>query len=281
VWIGLGVLVVLVLILRLTFWSPWGERFALGPRVAVVKVEGPIFSAETTVRTLNRYAEREDVKAVVLRIESPGGGVAASQEIYERVKSLNTIKPVVASMGGIAASGGYYIALGCRRIMANPGTITGSIGVIMEYPVATELLGKVGLEMETIKSGALKDAGSPTRPPTEADRVYFQGVIDNLHQQFVRAVVEGRHLSESQVTTLANGQVFTGEQSLTLGLIDTLGTLEAAISLAGELSGIKGKPNVLWERRKRPSLIDFLFGKVEQTASRWWSARPAYRWRWE
>lgn len=277
----MGVLVLLVFILRLAFWSLRGERLAIGPKVAVVKVEGPIFSAQATVRSLDRYAERGDVKAVVLRIESPGGGVAASQEIYERVKSLDAVKPVVASMGGIAASGGYYIALGCRRIMANPGTITGSIGVIMEYPVATELLDKVGLEMETIKSGALKDAGSPTRPPTEADRAYFQKVIDNLHKQFVRAVVESRRLEESQVTSLANGQVFTGEQSLTLGLIDTLGTLEEAIALAGELSGISGKPNVLWERRERPSLIDFLFGKVEQTASRWWSARPAYRWRWE
>ncbi len=281
VWISLGVILLLYLLVRLFSIGGSGDGLGLGPKVGIVKLEGPIFTSERVVEELSELAGREDVKAIVLRINSPGGAVAPSQEIYEKIKSLRGEKPVVASIGSMAASGGYYAALGSKLIVANPGSITGSIGVILDYPVATGLLDKIGLRFETVKSGNLKDAGSPTREVTEADRKYFQTIIRDLHAQFMEAVAVNRNLALEEVKQLADGRVFTGTRSYRLGLIDTLGTFEDALKIAGELGGIEGKPATVKIRKKRPALLEYLLGDMEQTASSWFNSGPAYRWRWE
>ena len=230
------------------------------PKVAVVSLSGTIMTSRGIVATLQAYAENNSVKAIVLRIDSPGGGVAASQEIFEEVKSIrDTVKPIVVSMGAIAASGGYYVSCGATRIVANPGTITGSIGVIAMFPNYAKLMEKLGLQMDVIKSGKYKDSGSPFRAMTEADKKYFQGVVENSFDQFLDTVAKQRKLPIDRLRKFADGRVFTGEQALKLGLVDTLGSLEDAISIAAKLGGIKGKPVVV-EPRKQRTLVDMLLG---------------------
>ena len=225
-------------------------------------------------------AERGDVKAIVFRVNSPGGAVAPSQEIFEKIKRLNAQLPIVTSVGSVAASGGYYSALGSAYIVANPGSITGSIGVIMDYPVATDLLEKIGLRFETVKSGDLKDAGSPTREVTDADRRYFQEVVRDMHEQFVEAVAWGRHMDVETVMELADGRVFTGRQSLELGLIDTIGTFDDAVAIAAELGDISGKPKLVRPKKDKPQFLGWFF---EEAKTEIWSmlkVEPAYRWHW-
>ena len=255
----------LLFILYALFRSPQDDGWAAGdgPRVAVIEVRGVILDAERVVRELERYSRREDIEAIVLRVESPGGSVAASQEIYEKVRKVRDTgsKPVIASLGNVAASGGYYVAIGADTIMASAGTATGSIGVILDYPITTELLEKVGINFETVKSGPLKDAGSPFRAPTESDRRSFQRIVDDLHDQFAAAVARERHLTPEQLDELATGEVFSGRQALELGLIDVLGGLEDAVILAGKLSGKTGRPVQVRPPSKRPfSLWELLFG---------------------
>lgn len=230
------------------------------PKVAVVSLTGTIISSRDIVSTLQTYAGNTSVKAIVLRVDSPGGGVAASQEIFEEVKSIrDTVKPIIVSMGSIAASGGYYVSCGATRIVANPGTITGSIGVIAMFPNYAKLMEKLGLQMDVIKSGKYKDSGSPFRAMTEADKKYFQGVVINSFDQFLDTVAKERKLPIDKLKKFADGRVFTGEQALKLGLVDTLGSLEDAISIAAKLGGIKGKPVVV-EPRKRRTLVDMILG---------------------
>ena len=230
------------------------------PKVAVVSLTGTIISSRDIVSTLQAYAGNTSVKAIVLRVDSPGGGVAASQEIFEEVKSIrDTVKPIVVSMGSIAASGGYYVSCGATRIVANPGTITGSIGVIAMFPNYAKLMEKLGLQMDVIKSGKYKDSGSPFRAMTEADKKYFQDVVENSFDQFLDTVARERKLPIHKLKKFADGRVFTGEQALKLGLVDTLGSLEDAISIAAKLGGIKGKPVVV-EPRKRKTLVDMILG---------------------
>jgi protease IV len=231
-----------------------------GERVGIIEIEGTIYSAESTVRQLEKYSKDNSIKAIVIRIDSPGGGMAASQEIYEKVRHVrNSRKPVIASMGTVAASGGYYVACGADTIMANPGTTTGSIGVIAEIPNAESLLDKIGLRFEIIKSGKFKDTGSPYRKMTDDDRKYLQEWIDDAYQQFVDMVVTERRLSRAKVLQYADGRVFTGIQALKYGLIDTLGTYEDAIMLAGKIGGIQGKPKIVKERKKKMSFFDLVF----------------------
>jgi len=195
--------------------------------------------------------------------------VAASQEIYEKVKKIseNSSKPIIASMGGIAASGGYYIAVAADTIIANPGTVTGSIGVIMTYPVVQELMQKLGVEHETIKSGGLKDAGSIFRDMSEKERKYWQGLIDNLHSQFVTAVSTERGISLAEMEKLADGRVFSGIQALDAGLIDMLGTMEDAVLMAAQKSGLKGKPVMVYPPEDKKGLLNVLFGDIFQRVS--------------
>lgn len=231
--------------------------------VALVELIEPIMSSERTVQQLKRYRENPSVRAIVLRIESPGGGVSASQEIYEEVKKTRAYgKPIVVSMGSVAASGGYYIAIGASRIVANPGSVVGSIGVISQFMHVNDLLTKIGVSSTTIKSGSLKDAGSPFRQPTAEDKRYFQEMVDDIYDQFVSAVAEERKMDKALVKKYADGRVFTGRKAYELKLIDTLGTYQDAITIAAELAQVYGTPRVIKER-KRETLSERLFGAMK------------------
>ena len=249
--------------------------------MGIVKLEGPIFDVEDILKDLNYFAERSDVKAIVLRVNSPGGAVAPSQEIYEKVKTISLEKPVVTSVGSLAASGGFYAAVGSNKIVANRGSILGSIGVIVEYPVAVKLLDKIGLRFETITSGAAKDIGSPTREVTREDREALESVVNNLHQQFVDAVSSGRSLDRDFVLSIADGRVFTGEQSYELGLVDTLGTLDDAVSLAGHLASLEEIPERIYPEKKRYRLLDYFFNELEERAYGFIQTLPLFIWKLE
>ena len=232
----------------------------LGGKVAIVRIEGPIIDSKDTVEEIKGYVKNQSVKAIVLRVDSPGGGVAPSQEIYEEVRKAAAQKKVVVSMGSLAASGGYYISAPASRILANPGTLTGSIGVIMEIPNLEGLLTKVGVKTEVIKSGRHKDMASVFRGIGEEEREILQDVLDDVHEQFIAAVVEGRKMLPGEVRKLADGRVFTGRQAVERGLVDELGNLEDAVKVAAKLSGIPGEPDVI-EKKERTSFLDFLRGK--------------------
>jgi protease IV len=235
-----------------------------GERIAVVELSGVIVSSDETVRQFKKYREDRGIRGILFRIDSPGGGVVASQEIYEEVKKTkNSGKPVVVSMGSLGASGGYYVACPANRIVANPGTLTGSIGVISQFMEYDSLLGKIGVGVNTIKSGKLKDAGNPFRPMTIEDKEYFQNLMDNVHRQFIAAVENERHLPHDSVVALADGRVFTGEQALGLGLIDTLGTYEDAIAITAKIARIKGTPSIVKERKRTYSLFDRVLGETK------------------
>jgi len=203
-------------------------------------------------------SEKDNVKAVVLRVDSPGGVVGPSQEIYQEVKRLAAKKKVVVSMGSLAASGGYYIAAPATLIYANPGTITASIGVLIKFSNIEGLLDKVGIKSSTIKTGAFKDAGSPDRPLSPEDRAMFQAVIDSTHEQFVRAVAEGRKLPVEEVRRIADGRVLSGEQAKAVKLVDKLGNLQDALDEAGRLAGISGEPVVILPPKKKVNYLDLL-----------------------
>jgi protease-4 len=238
-----------------------------GDKIAVVEVEGEIVSTEGLVRQLKKHRESRSIKGIVVRVNSPGGGVVPTQELYEETKKTrDSGKPVVVSMGSMAASGGYYVSCGGSRIVANPGSLTGGIGVISEFLQLQDALGKLGVGVKIIKSGTLKDAGSPVKKMTEEDRRYFQELINDAHQQFVRVVETARKLPHEKVATLADGRVYTGARALELGLVDTLGTYEDAIRIAAQLSGIRGEPTVVKER-KRYSLWETLLGDAVQSVA--------------
>ncbi|MGK7346628.1 MAG: signal peptide peptidase SppA [Candidatus Nitrospinota bacterium M3_3B_026] len=229
-------------------------------KVALVRLEGVIMDSRKVVDQLDRWADDGSAKAIVLRIDSPGGGVAPSQEIYNALKRADAKKPVIASMGTVAASGGYYAAAACRKVMAEPGTITGSIGVIMFFSDMRELMDKIGLGTVVIKSGRFKDTGSPYRPFTDADRELMQGVVDDIYNQFITDVSEGRSMELAKVKELADGRIYTGRQALELGLVDELGGLKEAIDLAGKMAGIEGEPEVM-EKKKKPGMLEWLMGE--------------------
>ena len=232
-------------------------------RIALIRVEGVILDSQTTIGELKRFSENPSVKAIVIRIDSPGGGVVPSQEIYDAVKRIRNKnnKAVIASMGSVAASGGYYIAAATDRIVANPGTLTGSIGVIMETANVEGLLQKIGVEGVIIKSGKYKDVGSPIRKMSADERSLLQAVMDDVHKQFIEAVAEGRSLELRAAQALADGRVFTGRQAKEAKLVDELGDLEDAIQLAAEVVGIEGEPKVV-EPRRRFSLREILDSKL-------------------
>lgn len=230
-----------------------------GDKLAIVELRGTIESSEDVVRQIKKYREDTSIRGIVLRIDSPGGGVVASQEMYEEVrKTRDQGKPVVVSMGALAASGGYYVACGGSVLVANRGTLTGSIGVIGEFLQLHEALHKLGIDVKTIKSGRLKDAGSLTQPMSKDAERYFQSLMDDVHEQFIRVVEAERKLDHGEVVALADGRVFTGEQALELGLVDTLGTFEDAIAIAADLADIRGEPALVRERERRP-LLDRIF----------------------
>ncbi len=232
-------------------------------RIALIRVEGVIMDSQVTIDELKRFSENPTVKAIVLRIDSPGGGVVPSQEIYDAVRRVRnkSSKAVITSMGSVAASGGYYIASATDRIVANPGTLTGSIGVIMEMANVEGLLQKIGVEGVVVKSGKYKDVGSPLRKMTDEEHGLLQNVMDDVHKQFIEAVAEGRALEVSDVQALADGRIFTGRQAKEAKLVDELGNLEDAIQLAADVAGIEGEPKVV-EPRHRFSIRDLLESRL-------------------
>jgi len=233
--------------------------------VGLVELKGVIVDSEDIVRQLNYLRNDDSVKAVVLRIDSPGGVVGPSQEIHAEVKKLAARKKVVVSMGSLAASGGYYVASAASTIYANPGTITGSIGVLMKFANLEGLMGKIGMKAFTLKTGKFKDVGSPARTMTGEEKAMLQAVIDDTHAQFVRAVAAGRNLPEGEIRKIADGRIFTGEQAKALKLVDRIGTLQDAIEEAGKLGGIRGEPELIRPPRKKKFLLDML---VEETSAR-------------
>ncbi|HEX7808897.1 MAG TPA: signal peptide peptidase SppA [Thermoanaerobaculia bacterium] len=255
----LGVIALIVMIAAL---ADDGEFNFAPNKVAIVPIEGEIVDAREALDLLHRYARNETVKAIVVRINSPGGAIAPSQEIYSAIRRVReeTGKPVVASLDSVAASGGFYIASACDPIVANSGSITGSIGVILQWFDVKDLLQWAKVKPETITSGVMKDAGSPYRQMTDAERAYFQGVVTQLHTQFVRDVAQGRgeKMKLEDVQRIADGRIFTGEQALELKLIDEIGTIDDAVRKAGKLAGIEGEPSRLWPRRREPGFFDML-----------------------
>lgn len=236
----------------------------VGNKVALVKIEGVLIEPGSIVEEINDFAEDSSIKAIVVRIDSPGGGVVAAQEIYNALLNARKEgKKVVASMGSVAASGGYYIAAAADKVVANPGTLTGSIGVKMEFASIEKLLEKIGVKGMVIKAGEYKDIGSPYRDMTPQEKRLLQGVIDDVHQQFIDAVAQGRGLKNEDVRSIADGRIFTGRQAMDLKLVDQLGDLEASIRVAAEMAGIKGKPRVV-SSDKKMRLLDYL---KEETAS--------------
>jgi len=227
-------------------------------KVAIVELNYTIISSESIVRQFKKFREDESIKAIVLRINTPGGGVAASQEMYEEVrKTRDSGKPVIVSFGSIAASGGYYVSCGGSLIVSNPGSLTGSIGVIAQFITIKELAEKLGINATTVKSGDLKDAGNMFREPNEADIEYLQDIIDNSFQQFLDVVSRERKIDMEELKKIATGRVFTGMQALELGLVDTLGTFEDAIQIAADIGGIEGEPTIVKEKKKM-AWLDYL-----------------------
>lgn len=254
-------IIIILIITILSLMITVAHKVPLREKVAIVRIEGVIVDSKNIIEELRDYSEDSSIKAIVIRIESPGGAVAPAQEIYEEILKIKQKKNVVVSMGSVAASGGYYIASPADRIVANPGTLTGSIGVIMEIPNIKGLMEKIGVETQVIKSGRHKDIASIFKSMTEEERQILQEVLDDVHNQFIEAVAVGREMEIEEVMKLADGRIFTGRMAKDAGLIDELGGLEDAIMLAGELSGIKGRPHVV-ERKKRFDLFDILRGNV-------------------
>ncbi len=239
----------------------FSKDVSIGEKVALVRIEGPILQSKDVVEELRDYLKDSSIKALVVRVDSPGGGVVPSQEIYAEMKKAAAKKKVVVSMGSVAASGGYYISAPATKIVANPGTLTGSIGVIMELPNLKGLMEKMGVKTEVVKSGRHKDIASVFRGIGPEERQILQGVMDDVHDQFISAVAESRNMSVEQARRLADGRVFTGRQAKRLKLVDELGDLQDAIRLAGALAGIKGEPDVVMKKERHP-IYDILGGRI-------------------
>lgn len=237
-----------------------------GDKIGVIEVEGVILDTRPAVNDIKRFSEDDSIKAIILRINTPGGGAAASQEIYDAVRRVRDVKKkrIVASIGSIGASGGYYIASGSSRIYANRSSIVGSIGVIAEWVNYGDLMKWAKLKDVTLKAGSLKDAGSPSREMTPEERAYLQGLIDDMHQQFIHDVADGRNLKEDQIRPIANGRVWTGQQALSLKLIDQLADFQTVVDETAKAAGISGEPTLVRPPRERHTLLDALAGDVSQ-----------------
>jgi protease-4 len=265
IWLllGGGAFVLLAITLAavvLTFSGDESGEFGFSDRVQVVDVEGELVQSRSILEQLKRYEDSNSVKAILLNVDSPGGGVAVSQEIYTEIKRLREKKDkiVVAYLSSTGASGAYYISCAANKIVANPGTIVGSIGVIAEWVNYADLLEWAKLKNIVFKTGEFKDTGSPTRPITENERKYFQGLIDDMYVQFVQAVAAGRKLDLQEVRAMADGRVFTGRDARQRKLIDETGNFQDAVDLTAKLAGISGKPRLIRSVRQRVTLLDVL-----------------------
>jgi len=265
IWLllGGGAFVLLAITLAavvLTFSGDDSGQFGFSDRVQIVDVEGQLVESRPILEQLKRYEDSNSVKAILLNVDSPGGGVAVSQEIYAEIKRLREKKDkiVVAYLSSTGASGAYYISCAANKIVANPGTIVGSIGVIAEWVSYADLLQWAKLKNIVFKTGEFKDTGSPTRPITENEKKYFQGLIDDMYVQFVEAVAAGRKLDLQEVRAMADGRVFTGRAAKERKLIDETGNFQDAVDLTAKLAGISGKPRLIRSVRQRVTLLDVL-----------------------
>ena len=257
--LGIAVLVLgVVITLIFAIAGPTGT-LSLKEKIGVVPVEGAITESDTIVSQLVQFKKDRGIRAIILRVNSPGGGVGPSQEIYREIRKTIQKKRVIASMGSVAASGGYYISSAANKIIANPGTLTGSIGVLMEFVRLQDLMQKVGVEMEVLKSGEFKDIGSPYRKLTERDRELIQALILEIQKQFVEAVAQGRDLPVEKVREIADGRILSGAQGKELGLVDELGNFEDAVELAKSMAGIKGEVTLVYPKKGGIKLWDLLF----------------------
>jgi protease IV len=251
----------LLVVIGFLAWLVTPDQFFASPnRVGVIEVRGVIDNVQDSLKAIKEFRKDPNVKAILVRIESPGGGIGASQELYREIRRTVEEKPVVASLGGIAASGGYYLASAANRIVANPGTITGSIGVISYFPNLRELLNKLGISATIIKSGRFKDTGNPDREMTQEERDLLQATMDQAHRQFIGDVARGRNLSEEKVRELADGRIIMGETAQQVGLVDEMGNFEDAVRAAAVLGKIAGEPDLIYAKKKKRSLLDFLVG---------------------
>jgi protease-4 len=270
---GCLIVIVGVLVIAFIVAASQGDsgRFVLSTeKIAIVPIEGEIFESRDTIEAIHRYADNALVKGIVIRINSPGGAIAPSQEIYSEILKTReeSGKPIVASLDSVAASGGFYIAAACDQIVANPGSITGSIGVILQWLDLSNLVTWAKMRDETIVSGTMKAAGSPYRTLSPEERNYFQRLVSQLHVQFVKAVAAGRKgkISEADVSRLADGRVFTGEEAHSLKLVDQLGNLDDAVMITARMAGVKGKPVTIYPRRRKPGLLELLSDSSEAEA---------------
>jgi protease-4 len=254
--VGLGVIAALLIFFFVILFfigryaGGKSSQLSFGDKIAIVEIKGVISQSSWIIEELQQYLADDRVKAIILRIDSPGGGVGPSQEIYREVMKIKLKKKVVTSMGSVAASGGYYVACASDLIVANPGTITGSIGVIMQFSNFEELLKKIGIKGMVLKSGEHKDIGSHFREMTPEEKAIMQEVLDNVHQQFIQAVADGRKLDRSKVIQVADGRILTGEQAKNLGLVDQMGNLQDTIDITAKMVGIVGKPTVLYPKKR-------------------------------
>jgi len=239
---------------------------AFGDKIAVVDLEGVIVSPTTVVDELRQFADDDSVKAIILHVNSPGGGVAASEEIYRQVKRIRDDKKkrIVASIETVGASGAYYVSSATNKIYADEGSIVGSIGVISEWVNYEDLLKWARLKQITMKAGEFKDTGNPARELTAAEKAYLQSLIDNMHTQFIRAVADGRHMKMDDVRTMANGKVWTGQQAMALKMIDQIGDFQGVVKDTAKAVGIRGEPTLVRPERERKTLLDLLFGDVSE-----------------
>jgi protease-4 len=251
-------------VLAIVFAMRGGQGLALGGRIAVLDVEGIIADDREFLEDLRRFRDDPSIKGYVVNINSPGGVVAPSQSIYQELRRIRDEDgvPVIASIGGVGASGGYYIALGADSIFALPGSITGSIGVIREIPDASELMAKVGVRMQTVMSAEHKDVGSPFRPLGEGDRAILDSLVLDVYGQFVDVVAEERRLERTEVERVADGRILSGRQALESRLIDRLGNLRDALAAAGRMAGLGSEPRTARPPEDRATLFDVMFGRA-------------------
>lgn len=261
------IFILLVVLLTILFYFEDSEKgLVVSDGIGVVEITGVIKDGKEELRQLYEFGKNNKIKAIIIRIDTPGGAVGPSQEIYNEILKIKKKKPVIASIGTIGASGGYYIASGASKIVANPGSITGSIGVIMQFMSFESLLGKIGIKGNVIKSGEYKDAGSPFRDMTKEEKALMQGLLDDVHNQFIDAVSRGRNLNRQEVEKIADGRIITGKQAKDLKLVDELGNFNDAVEIARNLSGIKGDPKLIYGRKKKNMLFDLLGEFSEQDA---------------
>ena len=261
--IGGTMLLLFYFFILIGFFVLDGEGLSItGASIGVIEVKGVISESRSIIENLIDFRDNSKVKAIIMRIDSPGGSVGPTQEIFTEVRRTILVKPVVASLGGTCASGGYYIAAACSKIIGNPGTLTGSIGVIMEFLNVEGLFEWIGLRSQTIKSGEFKDMGHYTKRLTLKESRLLQDVVDDVHRQFIEAITVGRKLTREEVDAFADGRVFTGAQAKELKLIDELGNFQDAVQIATNLAGLKSTPEVFWPKKRKIGYLDLFLDEL-------------------